>query len=114
MAGPLENAKPTAHLTALLKEELKKIDEDTGELKEVLIAKNIVDFATGKKGGGREQLTAIGTVFERVDGKVREEINNNFFTDYPKQDKAVLDKYSIQKKIEGKSEFDFSLPDDLN
>lgn len=114
MAGSVENAKPTAHITALLKEELKKIDEETGLTKEVLVAKNIVDFATGKKGGGREQLTAIGTVFERVDGKVREEINNNFFTDYPKQDKKVLEKYSIKKQIEGKTEFDFGLPEELN
>lgn len=113
MAVTVGKDKPTAHITGLLRKELMEIDEESGLTKDILVAKNIVDYATGKKGGGREQLSAIATVFERIDGKVREEINNNFFNDYPKQDKEVLAKYAYQKKVEGKDEFDFDIPENL-
>lgn len=83
-------------LTDILNKVIDEMDDETGRKRAEEVIRNIVKVASGKTGGAREAMTAAALIFERIDGKVKEEVKTADLLDaYPDAEKRSLaEKYA--------------------
>lgn len=88
-------------ITKAIRKAILVVDEATQRPYVELMVENMAKIAAGVKGSPREAITAFGTIIERVDGKVREEIGVSFFDSYPEADahvaETVVEKFRKRK-----------------
>lgn len=87
----------TQPLTDILKDLLQETDE-TGTKYEEQVARTLMDIAAGRRGKPRDHILAAQMVFDRIDGKAKQEAAADFFASYPKKG-TLADKYRIREDV---------------
>lgn len=93
-------AKKGDKITPLFNQILDSIDEETGENNATLLARQLMDIATGKKGGTRESLQAAQIILERVEGKTKAHSSSDPFSGIPKYNPTLAEKYKEDDSAE--------------
>jgi hypothetical protein len=83
-----------ATFKTIIERKLQEIDPETELTNMEVIVDQMLTVAKGKKGGVREFNSIVQMIVDRVDGKVKEQIQHNFFDALPEPSKDVTKRYA--------------------
>lgn len=105
--------KKESSFKEIIERKLKEIDPETDLTNMEVIVDQMMLVAKGKKGGVREFNSIIQMIVDRIDGKVKEQIQHDFFASLPAPSKDVAKRYAVDDTVHIK-QIEESDPDEVH